>query len=161
MTETMAVDRADIAALRAELDRLKQVVQRGQVGAPVIQGSHSDVDAIAASDFRRMTGPDLDVVPRSHPLGYLEGANWEAKQRLKLEARAKMMGGRRDADPIIPSVYSGDWTALEEHREEFALGLRSDTPEPLDKPEKPGSQQSGRAATVAEAQQRQGRRPAV
>lgn len=157
MTDSPTIDRADIAALRAELDRLKQIVQRGP---QTISGPSDPIDAIAASDFRRMTGPDLDVVPRSHPLGYLEGANYETKQRLRLEAIAKSKGGRRDVDPIIPSVYQNDWNPLEEHRYEFALGLRSDVPEALDKPEKPGSQQAGRAGSAAEVQARQGRRPA-
>src|SRR6185503_6160737 len=97
----------DLAAMRAELDRMKQLMQRG---TPVIQGPSSDADAIAASDFRRMTGPDLDMVPRSSPLGYLEGANWETRNRLKMEAIAKSMGGRRDVDPMIASVYNGGWT---------------------------------------------------
>lgn len=153
-----SIDRQDIAALRAELDRLKQIVQRGP---QTITGPSDPAAAIAASDFRRMTGPDLDVVPRSHPLGYLEGANYEQKQRLKLEAIARSMGGRRDSDPVVPSVYSGDWNEVEEHRWEFALGLRSDTPDPLDKPEKPGTQNSGRAGIATEVASRQGRRPAT
>ena len=162
MTESIVIDRdrdrdRDLAAMRAELDRMKQLMQRG---APVIQGPGSDVDAIAASDFRRMTGPDLDMVPRSSPLGYLEGATWEQRQRLKMEAIAKSMGGRRDSDPIIPSIYNGGWTAAEEHRWEFALGLRSDVPDPLDRPEKPGTQNAQHPRDRLEVQARQGRRPA-
>lgn len=159
MTDALAIDRADIAALRAELDRLKQVVQRG--GPQQIAGPTDAVAAMAANDFRRMTGPDLDVVPRSHPLGYLEGANYETKQRLKLEAIARSYGGRRDVDPIVPSVYQNDWTPIEEHRWEFALGLRSDTPDPLDRPEKPGTQNAGRGNLATDVQARQGRRPAT
>lgn len=157
MTETS--DRSDIAALRMELDRVKQILQRGQTSAAT--GHENAIDAMAANDFRRMTGPDIDVVPRTHPLGYLEGANWETKQRLKMEAIAKMMGGRRDVDPMLPSVYQNDWTPLEEHRQEFALGLRSDVPDPLDKPEKPGSQTSQHPRGTGEVLQRQGRRPAT
>ncbi len=41
---------------------------------------------------------------------------------LKLEAVAKSKGGRRDSDPIIPSIYQNEWTPEEEHRNEFALG---------------------------------------
>jgi hypothetical protein len=158
MTESLSADQADIRALRAELDRIKSIMQRQPQG-----GANSDAaDALAASDFRRMTGPDLDVVPRSHPLGYLEGANWETRKRLELEAIAKSKGGRRDVDPVIASIYQHEWTAEEEHRWEFALGLRADVPpDPLDKPERPGSQNSQHPRTAAEAQARQGRRPAT
>jgi hypothetical protein len=158
MNDPLAIDRSDIAALRAELDRLKQVVQRGQA---VITGP-TDVDQLAASDYRRMTGPDLDVVPRTHPLGYLEGASWEMKNRMKLEAIAKSMGGRRDVDVVIPSVYANDWTPDEEHRWEFALSLRSDVPDqPLDKPERPGTGLASHERTAEEVKTARGRRPAT
>jgi hypothetical protein len=157
MTDTPSVDRSEYAAMRAEMDRLKQIVLRG---AQTVQAP-AGIDQMAAADFRRMTGPDLDVVPRSAPLGYLEGASWEAKQRMKLEAVAKSFGGRRDADQVIPSVYSNDWTPVEEHRWEFALGLRSDVPdEPLDRPEKPGTGLSAHEQTTDDVRGHRGRRPA-
>lgn len=157
MTDTL--DRSEIAAMRAELDRLKQMVQRS---AQTPTGPSDPVDSIAAADFRRMTGPDIDVVPRSSPLGYLEGLGWEQKQRAKLEAVARAHGGRRDADPTITSIYANEWTPEEEHRWEFALGLRSDVPEqPLDKPEKPGTGNAQHPRTAREVQAAQGRRPAT
>jgi hypothetical protein len=159
MTESNVVDRSEMAAMRAELDRVKQLLQRGAITTPTAPGG---VDELAASDFRRMTGPDLDVVPRSHPVGYLEGANWETRQRMKLEAVARSLGGRRDADRIVPSMYTNDWTQEEEHRWEFSLGLRSDPPEmPLDRPEKPGTQNAQHPRTAQEVQRAQGRRPAT
>lgn len=127
-----------IAELRAEVLRLKGMIQRGP---QAIQGPDHPVNAIAARDYQTMVGPNLDVVPRSHPLGFLEGASADRAARLKLEAVARQKGGRRDADPSIPSLYQGEWTPDLEYRWEFALGLRDDAPEqPLDQPEKPGSQ---------------------
>ena len=155
MTET--VDNAALTAIRAELDRLKQQVQRS---AQTVTGPSNPIDSIAAADFRRMTGPDLDVVPRSHPIGYLEGVSGEQSKRMKMEAVAKSMGGRRDADPVIASVYANEWTPETEHRWEFALGLRSDPPDPLDKPEKPGSQNASHGRLASDVQRLQGRRPA-
>jgi len=158
MTDT-TLDRSEMAAMRAELDRLKQMVQRS---SQTVTGPADPVDSIAAADFRRMTGPDIDVVPRSHPIGYLEGFSWEQKQRAKLEAVARGLGGRRDADPTITSIYANEWTPEEEHRWDFALGLRSDLPDqPLDKPERPGTQNSQHPRTAAEVQKAQGRRPAT